>query len=162
MMTIPDFLAYQPTGYDICLCHGGGCPHRALCLRYLAEPGNRQDAFGTPPVDQEGNCTEFRDAREPFRQALRHSAIEYEAYLLATQGATYADCLWRLAQTDLRLEQLYDSPAATAPLAEHEIRDCAYSSWQVCMIPIHELHWIMAERQLVLRALRLAAGATDA
>ena len=145
------------------LCEGGECPLRFLCLRFLAEPVGRQDYFGALPLEPDGSCAEFRDARESFRRALDPKAVEYRAYMLSTQILTQDDCFWFLAEIHARVGRLFNAqwdsenpgqPAAQGdPLSDAILREQAYFLWKNHPHSLSELHWLLAEQQLLYEVL---------
>lgn len=49
---------------DITMCEGTGCQQRNTCHRFLAKPDEyRQAYFVTPPVEADGTCKHYWDAR---------------------------------------------------------------------------------------------------
>lgn len=160
---VPPLLLVVPNGFDICLCTGALCPHRFLCLRFLAEPVGRQDFFGALPLLPDGSCSEYRDGREAFRRALNPKAIEQRAYFLSMHTLPREDCIWFLAEMQLRIRHLFtaqwdpENPrqVTIAPdsISDAVLREHAYFIWKDHGFSLPELHWFLAEQQILWEAL---------
>jgi hypothetical protein len=169
-MSEPDFYGGDPlrsimtvhTGFDMCLCPGGNCPQRFLCLRFLAEIVNRQDSFGSPPFMIGYPCPEFLDARPVFKKALHREKIINRAQDLSKSHLNLEDFYWLLAEFQLKLEgfttaewvndQKGNHSLSLSTIPESHIRECAYYLWKNHHYTLKELHWLIAEQQILFDA----------
>ena len=147
-----DLIRWMPSGYDICLCSGYQCPHRFLCLRYLAEPSGRQDYFGSPPISPSGFCDSFMDARPTFLRSILPHVISRLAEDICQQNHTIPELHWLLSEIQLRIENL-NEVALSQVIPEH-IRLNAYFISQN-LYSAEDLHWFIAEQTLLEKILKI-------
>lgn len=148
-----------PSGYDLALCRGRGCPIRALCLRHLAESVGRQEWLATEPWEH-GACPKYLDARPEFRRALHRAAIEREAYEVYEAGRGATDLAWLLAEARLAVEALVSARldivtgrvAVPCPMRSAQ-ETLASRLWGQRPATVTEWHWLLAEERLLARSL---------
>jgi hypothetical protein len=141
-----------PSGYDMTLCPGTNCPHRFLCLRYLAEALGRQDYFGSAPISASGECASYLDARPAFQHALNPDLIRQMAHELSVIPFSYSDLNWLYIETKLQLDQLYDGKMGSIPRERIQYHAYLYSKSNQCTFS--EMHWLIAEQNLLYKAIK--------
>lgn len=157
-----NILKNVPSGSEMPMCKGGNCPHRFLCLRFLAEPVDHQEFLATPPFKSDGTCVQHWDARELFRRVIRKELLEEYAKTLSCTTSSTNDLNWILAKSRQQISALFDAKwdvskgknALQIPDSpEHYIRIGAYFLWRNQNHNAKDLHWLIAEQQLLLQAL---------
>jgi len=155
-----NIIYYNLTGYDISLCWGKNCNKKLLCYRYLAEPCGRQDYL---IINSPENCSEFWDSKTQFKVIINRKYIETEAYFVSQSNLSYSELIWLYSEMKLNIEQLKYSLLIKNELnniyidfqkpIESEIRNAAYFISKFEKYSFFELHWLLAEQQLLFKTL---------
>ncbi len=155
-----NIIYYNLTGYDISLCSGKNCNKKFLCFRYLAEPCGRQDYL---IINLPENCSEFWDSKTQFTPVINKKYIETDAYFLSQLNLSYSELIWLYSEMKLNIEQLKNSSLVKKESnmiyidfqkpTESEIRNTAYFTSKFKKYSLFELHWLLAEQQLLFKIL---------
>ncbi|MBN2150510.1 MAG: hypothetical protein JW839_03585 [Candidatus Lokiarchaeota archaeon] len=151
------------------MCHGGACPRKYGCMRFIGEAGGRQAYFERPPFKDAESCEYFVDARACLACGLTPHEIARRAFEIFKEDRTYHDYAWFLAEALLVIEQVVrGDPAVIAPdamladpgtwtfnkraVSQDDVRIAARAVAGK-HAPVQDLHWSLAEASLLLRAL---------